>query len=65
MIEDRSVSKLEVFSFLKVLLNEPKKSINSYIGFTLAIIDLEIVIRELLDLFDLSRAQVLPISMNW
>ena len=56
-MQDSSVFGLKLFFLIKSSLEEARESIYSPIGFTLTIINLKIVPRELLGPFDLLNAQ--------
>ena len=60
-MQDFDILGLEDLFLFYILLRILKQGINSFIGFTLAIIDLKVVSKEFLGLTDLSRAQTLNI----
>ena len=58
-MKDSTIFGLEYIFFILVFLKKPWQSIYSYIFLALAIINLKIVLRKLLSLTDLLRAQTL------
>lgn len=60
-IKNLSIFSLKFFFFIEALLKKAKKYIYKPIGFILLIINLKIILEKLLDLFDLTRAQVFSI----
>ena len=60
-MKDSAILSSELILLILASLEKPRQSICSCICFALAIIDLKIVLEELLDLADLSRAQTLYI----
>ena len=60
-MKDSAILSFELIFLILASLEKPQQSICSYICFALTIIDLEMVLRELLGLADLSKAQILLI----
>ena len=56
-----AILSLKLMFFIFAFLEKPQQSIDKYIYFALVIVDLEMILRKLLGLADLFRAQTLYI----